>query len=336
MEKYQRRTAIEKMSLSLETACDLSIPMERFLEVASKSLESIYGADGGGDNGFQSMEDCLAEVASSITRAIDGEKSGIPTGVYDLDELLVGGLHPSDMVIVAARPSMGKTAFALHCAATIAKTGLPVGFFSLEMSGAQLALRLLAAESGVESVKLRMGAISDSEVASLTEAMQSLASLPLYICDAPNPNVEQMRLKSKTLMARHGGKLGAIFVDYLQLMDGKGDNRVLELSKITRSLKQLARELQVPVVVLSQLSRGVESRNDKRPGLSDLRDSGSIEQDADIVLFLYREEYYSPETETERGITEAIVRKHRNGPIGTVKMLFDAGRSRFRNAASWE
>jgi replicative DNA helicase len=145
-----------------------------------------------------------------------------------------------------------------------------------------------------------------------------------------------MRLKAKTLMAHHGGKLGAIFVDYLQLMDGKGDNRVLELSKITRSLKQLARELQVPVVVLSQLSRGVESRNDKRPGLSDLRDSGSIEQDADIVLFLYREEYYNPETETERGITEAIVRKHRNGPIGTVKMLFDAGRSRFRNAARWE
>lgn len=336
MEKYQRRTAIEKMSLSLETACDPSVPMARFLEVASKNLESIYCADGGGDDGFQSMEDCLAEVASSITRAIDGEKSGVPTGVYDLDELLVGGLHPSDMVIVAARPSMGKTAFALHCAATIAKTGLPVGFFSLEMSGAQLALRLLAAESGIESVKLRMGAISDSEVASLTEAMTSLQSLPLYICDSPNPSVEQMRIKTKTLMAHHGGKLGAIFIDYLQLMDGKGDNRVLELSKITRSLKQLARELQVPVVVLSQLSRGVESRNDKRPGLSDLRDSGSIEQDADVVVFLYREEYYSPETETERGITEAIVRKHRNGPIGTVKMLFDAGRSRFRNATRWE
>jgi replicative DNA helicase len=205
--------------------------------------------------------------------------------------------------------------------------------FSLEMSKEQLTYRLLSMEVGIESGRLRTGRLQQEEWPLLGRGISSLGALPLYIDDKPNAGVLEMRSLCRRLMAEQGKELGLIVIDYLQLMEGSGsDNRVQELSRITRSLKGMARELNVPVMALSQLSRGVEARTNKRPMLSDLRESGSIEQDADLVLMIYRDEYYNPET-TDRGITEVIVTKHRNGPVGTCKLLFEPQFTRFRNLA---
>jgi replicative DNA helicase len=230
---------------------------------------------------------------------------------------------------------MGKTAITLNIARNVAQLhDLPVCVFSLEMSKEQLTYRLLAMEVGIESGRLRTGRLQEEEWPLLGNGISALARLPLYIDDKPNAGVLEMRSLCRRLMAEQGRKLGLIVIDYLQLMEGSGsDNRVQELSRITRGLKQMARELDVPVVALSQLSRGVEARTNKRPMLSDLRESGSIEQDADIVMMIYRDEYYNPET-PDRGITEVIVTKHRNGPVGTCKLLFEPQYTRFRNLAA--
>jgi replicative DNA helicase len=207
-----------------------------------------------------------------------------------------------------------------------------VAVFSLEMSKEQLVQRLLASEAGIESSYLRSGRISQTQWEPLSRAIDKLSDTPIFIDDTSNITVTQMRSQARRLQAEQNGNLGLIVIDYLQLMEGAGDNRVQELSRITRSLKGLARELSVPIIALSQLSRGVEARTNKRPMLSDLRESGSIEQDADIVMMLYRDEYYSPDT-PERGVTEVIIAKHRNGPTGTIKLLFDPQFTKFKNLA---
>jgi replicative DNA helicase len=244
--------------------------------------------------------------------------------VYDLT---IPGTHN----FVANDICVHNTSFALNIAHNIAKQNLPVAIFSLEMSKEQLALRLLASEAAIESNKLRSGRLSQKELEPLFEALGTLSSLPVFIDDAANATVMQMRSQVRRMQAEHKGEIGLVLIDYLQLMEGSGsDNRVQELSRITRSLKGLAREVQTPVIALSQLSRAVESRTNKRPMMSDLRESGSIEQDADLIIMLYRDEYYHPDT-PDRGIAEVIITKHRNGPTGTVKLLFQPELTKFLN-----
>lgn len=259
---------------------------------------------------------------------------GIPCGFYDLDAM-TQGFQRSDLIIAAGRPSMGKTSFVLNIARNIAAFHkLPVAVFSLEMSKEQLVYRLLSSEVEIESGRLRAGRISQNEWEPLGHAISALSQLPVFIDDTPNISVTEMRSKARRLQAEQGGALGLVLIDYLQLMEGSGsENRVQELSRVTRALKGLARELSVPVIALSQLSRGVESRTNKRPMMSDLRESGSIEQDADLIIMLYRDEYYNPDT-PDRGIAEIIITKHRNGPVGTVKLLFEPQFTRFRNLAA--
>jgi replicative DNA helicase len=246
---------------------------------------------------------------------------------YDLDAM-TQGLQRSDLIIVAGRPAMGKTSIVLNLAKNVAQLhNLPVCMFSLEMSKEQLTYRLLSMEVGIEAGRLRTGRLQQEEWPLLGQGINTLD-------DKPNSGVLEMRSLCRRLMAEQGKELGLVVIDYLQLMEGSSpDNRVQEISRITRGLKGMARELNVPVIALSQLSRGVESRTNKRPMLSDLRESGSIEQDADLVLMIYRDEYYNPET-PDRGITEVIVTKHRNGPVGTVKLLFEPQFTRFRNLAA--
>ncbi len=282
-----------------------------------------------------SIETILAE---SFDRLDDLHKDknkirGVPTGFKDMDEVLAG-LQRSDLFILAARPSMGKTAFALnlaHNVATLAKQ--PVLVFSLEMSKEQLVDRLLSMESGVDAWALRTGNLTDTDFERIGHAMGALSEAPIYIDDTPGITISDLRTKARREAHKH--QLGLIIVDYLQLMSGGSkfggsDNRVQEISEISRGLKAIARELNVPLIALSQLSRSVENRNPQIPQLADLRESGSIEQDADVVAFIYREEYYNPETE-RKGITDILVKKHRNGPTGGVELFFDKEKQRFRS-----
>jgi len=259
--------------------------------------------------------------------------TGLPTGYADLDEVL-SGLQPSTLVVIGARPSVGKTAFALGLAAAAAvEHHKPVLFCSLEMGHLELTQRLLAAEARVDSSKMRNGRLTDADWTKISHALGRLSEAPLFIDDNPNLTVMEIRAKARRLKSRIG-ELGLIVVDYLQLMSGRGsaENRQVEVSEMSRGLKILARELETPVVALSQLSRALELRADKRPMLADLRESGSIEQDADVVLFLYRDEVYNPET-PDVGTAEVIVAKHRNGPTGTVRLAFLAHYTRFANMA---
>jgi len=271
---------------------------------------------------FISLKKVLTESFDRIDELHKDKESlrGVPTGFKNLDNLLAG-LQPSDLIIVAARPSMGKTALALNIAHNVSvKDQIPVAIFSLEMSKEQLVDRLLASEAGIDSWKLRTGNLDDNDFLKINHAYGSLSEAPLFIDDSSIINVLEMRTKARRLQAEHG--LGLIIIDYLQLMSGNNpDNRVQEVSLISRSLKGLARELNVPVVALSQLSRAVEQRPSKIPQLSDLRESGSIEQDADVVMFVYREEVYDEDTE-RKNIMDVLIRKHRNGPLGQAELFF--------------
>lgn len=259
-----------------------------------------------------------------------GRLRGLPTGFFDLDKKL-GGLQKSDLVILAARPSMGKTSLALDIMRYVAvHTKTPVGIFSLEMSKDQLVDRLLAAQTDIDFWKIRTGQLEDEDFEKLQEGMGILAEAPIYIDDAAGGNIMEIRTKARRLQAEH--ELGLIIVDYLQLMAGRNtDNRVQEVSEISRSLKILARELNVPVLALSQLSRGVESRPDKMPQLSDLRESGSIEQDADIVMFIYREDMYKAPDAPDTGLAKILIKKHRNGPTGDIDLNFEGSKTSFSN-----
>jgi replicative DNA helicase len=286
----------------------------------------------------QSLKQDLTSLESILTDSFDrleelhrnkGALRGVRTGYRDLDNM-TAGLQRSDLIILAARPAMGKTTLVTNLAynvATIAKQ--PVLFFSLEMSKEQLVDRMLADASGVDSWNIRTGNLSDDDFSKLSEAMGEMAEAPIYIDDTPGLSVLEMRTKARR--AAHDQPLGLIIIDYLQLMQGSGrndGNRVQEVSEISRGLKLIARELNVPVIALSQLSRSVESRSPQIPQLADLRESGSIEQDADIVMFIYREAYYNPETEREN-VTDLIIAKHRNGPVGKVELYFHPERLRF-------
>ncbi len=265
-----------------------------------------------------------------------GKVRGIPTGYADLDNILAG-LQRSDLIVLAARPSMGKSALALNLAHNVAvQAGQPVLFFSLEMSKEQLVDRLLAAEADVNAWNLRTGNLTDQDFEKIGQAMGSLSEAPIFFDDTPGITVSDMRTKARR--EAHKRDLGLIVVDYLQLMSGgarfsSDGNRVQEISEISRGLKGIARELNVPLLALSQLSRSVESRHPQIPQLADLRESGSIEQDADVVAFIYREEYYNPET-NRTNITDILIKKHRNGPTGGVELYFDRERQRFRSLDS--
>jgi replicative DNA helicase len=264
----------------------------------------------------------LYERGNSIT--------GTATGFPDLDELL-NGLQPSTLNIIGARPSMGKTALALCIATNVAKTSrLPVLFFSLEMGHLELAQRILSLEAKIDSKKIRTGRLEQADWTKISNAIGRL-EVELLIDENPNVTVMEIRAKARRVKARTGG-LGLIVVDYLQLMSGTGaENRQLEISEISRGLKILARELEVPIIALSQLSRNLETRGDKRPMLADLRESGSIEQDADVVMFIYRDEVYNPESQ-DKAIAEVIVGKHRSGPTGMVKLVFLKEYTKFESA----
>lgn len=259
-----------------------------------------------------------------------GEITGVPSGFSELDKM-TSGFQPSDLIILAARPSMGKTAFCLNIAQNAAiRKKLPVAIFSLEMSREQLVTRILCGEALVDQQKVRTGHLEDEDWQKLSRAAAPLAQAPLFIDDSPGISVVEMRAKCRRLKAEHG--LSMIVIDYLQLMQGgrKTENRQQEISEISRSLKSLARELQVPVIALSQLSRAVEQRQDKKPMMSDLRESGSLEQDADLVMFIYRDEYYNPDTD-RRSRADIIIAKQRNGPVGSVELGFFREFTKFVN-----
>ena len=293
---------------------------------------------------FMPLRDILdqyMEDRAAIDQPLGGPGAAIMTGLNPLDELL-GGLHRSDMVVLAARPGLGKSTLAVNICVNAAKAGAGVGIFSLEMGRDQLALRMLASEAAVDSWKLRLGLDTEAEERRIIDTIGSLSELPIYIDDTPLQGIVEMRAKSRRLYMEHG--LDLLVVDYMQLMQGgsgRSDNRVQEMSEITRSIKGMARDLNVPVLAVSQMSRAIEMRSSHRPQLSDLRESGSIEQDADVVMFIYREDIYYTEEEWERqfsdrefpkNVAEIIVAKHRHGPVGGVKLLFRDHLLRFEAA----
>jgi replicative DNA helicase len=330
-EKYVRRQLITAGGDIAQLAFNNSEELAKLLDRAEQRLFNITQSKA--KNDLTSAEVILSQAFFELeNRALESQMPGLSSGFYDLDAM-TQGFQRSDLIIVAGRPSMGKTSFVMNTARNVAAIhSLPVAIFSLEMSKEQLMYRMLSSEAQIESNRLRSGRISENEWGRIGAAIQGLSNLKLYIDDTADISITEIRSKARRLQAERGGALGLIIIDYLQLMEGSGDNRVQELSKITRSLKALARELNVPILALSQLSRSVESRTNKRPMMSDLRESGSIEQDADLILMLYREEYYNPDT-PDRGIAEVILTKHRNGPTGVVRLLFDSQFTQFKNMA---
>jgi replicative DNA helicase len=288
--------------------------------------------------GFHSMDSLVVDLLDRVQELhANGasEVTGVPTGFYDLDRS-TAGLQPGDMIVLAARPSMGKTAFALNIGEHVAvKEGLPVLVFSMEMGASQLALRMVGSLGRLDQQRLRTGALKDDDWGRLTEAVEQLRNVSMFIDETPALTTSELRARARR-QARQCGKLGLIIVDYLQLMSGStsGDeNRATELGEISRGLKGLAKELQCPVIALSQLNRSVETRTDKRPMMSDLRESGAIEQDADVIMFIYRDDYYNKEASKEPGVAEIIIGKQRNGPVGTVKLAFLKPLTKFENLA---
>ena len=291
--------------------------------------------------GLEEIKPVLARVLERIDylyhRDNPSDVTGVPTGFNDLDSK-TAGLQPGELVIIAGRPSMGKTALALNIAEHVAlHTLMPVAIFSMEMSGAQLATRMLGSIARVDQHKMRTGRLSDQEWHELSEAMGKLHDAPIFIDETAALNALELRTRARRLWRQFGGKLGLVVVDYLQLMSAinlrGGENRATEISEISRSLKALAKELHVPVIALSQLSRAVEARNDRRPMMSDLRESGAIEQDADLILFIYRDEVYFPDKPETKGRAEVIIGKQRNGPIGKIELTFLGQHTRFANYA---
>ena len=311
--------------------------VDRILDEAEQKIFKIGEEGSRMKQGFQSMESLVVKLLDRVQEMADNPNdiTGVPTGFYDLDRM-TSGLQAGDLVVLAARPSMGKTAFAINIAEHVAlHEGLPVAVFSMEMGASQLAVRIVGSIGRIDQGHLRTGKLSDDEWPRLTEAIERLGSVSLHIDETPGLTTSELRANARRL-ARQCGKLGLIVVDYLQLMSGSsttGDNRATELGEISRGLKMLAKELQCPVIALSQLNRSVETRTDKRPMMSDLRESGAIEQDADIIMFIYRDDYYNKDSR-EPGVAEIIIGKQRNGPTGTVKLAFLKPLTRFESLAS--
>jgi len=288
--------------------------------------------------GFQAMDSLVVALLDRVQEMADNpnDVTGVPTGFYDLDRM-TAGFQAGDLVVLAARPSMGKTALAINIAEHVAlNEGLPVAVFSMEMGAAQLAVRIVGSIGRINQSHLRTGKLTDEEWPRLTEAIEKLRTISLHIDETAGLTSSELRANARRL-SRQCGKLGLIVVDYLQLMSGSnsdGENRATELGEISRGLKMLAKELQCPVIALSQLNRSVETRPDKRPMMSDLRESGAIEQDADIIMFIYRDEYYTKDACKEPGVAEIIIAKQRNGPTGMVKLAFLNTITKFESLAS--
>ena len=355
---YQRREIL-KISDEITNEANSFDPETDASQIIEKAEVKLYNLSSSGEisQDFKKFSTSLVEAINSAESAYkrEGQLSGIPTGFTDLDQLL-GGLHKTDLIIIAGRPSMGKTALATNIAFKMVNTKSIddenkkniVGFFSLEMSSEQLATRILAEDSSISSEKIRRGQLNSNDFQKIVKSSQTLGDLSLYIDDSPNLSISALRTRARRLKRKYG--LNAIVIDYLQLIRpslSRPDNRVLEIAEMTRNLKSLAKELNIPVLCLSQLSRQVEQRDDKRPQLSDLRESGAIEQDADVVMFIYREEYYierkepSPGTEDYQkwqekmakihNVAEVLVAKQRHGPIGKVTLHFEGSITKFSN-----
>jgi len=337
--KYYANIVAEKATLrrlikvteSITNECYLDKEnVETILEQTEKKVFDIIQNKGGGE--FVSIRDVVIQSLENIESAAKnkGSVTGIPTGFYDLD-YKTAGLQPSDLILVAARPSMGKTAFVLNIAEYVAvKSGVTTAIFSLEMSKVQLVNRIISMNSKVDSQSIRSGELKDDDWVKLVESARVIGNSGLIIDDTPGISISELRSKCRKFKLENN--LGLVIIDYLQLMSGskKSESRQQEISDISRGLKALAREINAPVIALSQLSRAVEQRPDKRPMLSDLRESGAIEQDADVVMFIYRDDYYNRDSE-EAGVSEIIIGKQRNGPTGTVKLAWLSQFTKFAN-----
>ena len=313
---------------------------QQLLDESESKIFQIADAGASEKLGFIDIKELLPKAAQRIDDLYQLDDpngvTGVPTGYADLDQK-TAGLQPGDLIIIAGRPSMGKTSLALNIAEHVGmEAGLPVAIFSMEMGAAQLTMRLLGSVGKLDQHKMRIGQLEDEDWPKLTNALGALNEAPIFIDEGSALNSYEVRARARRLH-RQQGKLGLIVIDYIQLMSAANEqsteNRATEVSEISRSLKALAKELNVPVVALSQLNRSVESRPDKRPMMSDLRESGAIEQDADVIMFIYRDEVYNPET-AEKGVAEIILSKQRNGPTGTVKLTFLGQYTRFENYAN--
>lgn len=309
--------------------------VRQLLDEAESKVFAIAEEGSRGQKGFLEIQPLLTQVVERIDelyhRDNQSDITGVPTGFVDLDRM-TSGMQGGDLIIVAGRPSMGKTAFSLNIGEHVAvEQGLPVAVFSMEMAGTQLAMRMLGSVGRLDQHRLRTGRLLDEDWPRLTHAIQKMNDAQLFIDETPALNPMELRARSRRL-ARQCGQLGLIVIDYLQLMSGSGsgENRATEISEISRSLKGLAKELNCPVIALSQLNRSLEQRPNKRPVMSDLRESGAIEQDADVILFIYRDQVYNPDS-PDKGTAEIIIGKQRNGPIGTVRLTFLGEYTKFDN-----
>ena len=330
-EIVRERSILRKLvSASDEIATNAFNPQGRpVAEIVDEAEQKIFNIGEQGSRmkqGFQPMETLVISLMDRVQEMADNpnDVTGVPTGFYDLDRL-TAGLQGGDLIVLAARPSMGKTALAINIAEHVAlNEGLPVAVFSMEMGAAQLAVRIVGSIGRIDQSHLRTGRLTDEEWPRLSEAIEKLRNISLHIDESAGLTSSQLRANARRL-ARQCGQLGLIVVDYLQLMSGSSsseENRATELGEISRGLKMLAKELKCPVLALSQLNRSVETRPDKRPMMSDLRESGAIEQDADIIMFIYRDDYYTKEASKEPGVAEIIIAKQRNGPTGVIKLAF--------------
>ncbi len=326
------RTLIWKATELADEGYGAGTDIEEYLDKAEKVIFEVTARQI--RKGFVPLRGMLKEAFEKIEELHEKRElvTGVPTGFVDLDDL-TAGFQPSDLIIIAGRPGMGKTSFILNIAQYCAsKANVSVGFFSLEMSKEQLVMRMLCAEAQVDAQRLRRGMLRDSDWPKLSRAAGVLAEAPIFIDDTPAISTGELRSKARRLYSEHN--MGMLVVDYLQLMRGGKNNydmREQEISEISRSLKALAKELNIPIVALSQLNRGVESRSDKRPMISDLRESGAIEQDADVVMFVYREEVYEKDKEEVKGLAEIIIGKQRHGPQGTLQLAFIGKHTKFEN-----
>ncbi|GAB3761240.1 replicative DNA helicase [Ramlibacter monticola] len=314
-------------------------PVEKILDEAEQKIFHIGEEGSRSKQGFQSMEGLVVTLLDRVQEMADNPNdiTGVPTGFYDFDRM-TSGMQAGDLIILAARPSMGKTSLAINIAEHVAlNEGLPVAVFSMEMGANQLAVRIVGSIGRIDQGHLRTGKLTDDEWPRLTEAIEKLRNISLHIDETPGLTVSELRANARRLARQCGGKLGLIVVDYLQLMSVSGgmsdENRATAVGEISRGLKMLAKELGCPLIALSQLSRAVEQRTDKRPMMSDLRESGAIEQDADVIMFIYRDDYYNKDSK-EPGVSEVIISKQRNGPTGTVKLAFLKQLTKFENLAS--